>query len=162
MGEPVRIRPFAAQDEVGERDVVALWMRETALSLEEALRRVREVLLVAVSGGAPVGVCTVYLEHDRDLRMPLWYFRAFVSEAYRQQHLALRLLDASRRHLAARYEQGVDQRGAGVAIEIEHEGLKRRYTDAHTPPGFAFVGVNAYGDHRRVHYFPGATVQGST
>src|SRR5215218_4181010 len=110
VADPVRIVTFATQDEVAGADVVALWTREGALSLEEATRRVREVLLVAVAGGGPVGVCTTYLGHDEQLRLPLWYFRTFVAAAHRRSDIAIRLLAATRDHLGARHAQGIDRR----------------------------------------------------
>ncbi len=159
----MRILPMAGQDEVRPDDVVALWTREGVLSLEEATRRVREVLLVAVAGGRPAGVCTVYLQHSDQLRLPLWYFRTFVAAEHRRSDIAIRLLAAARDHLGARHEQGIDRRGSGVLIEVENEGLKRRFPEAYWyRVDFTFVGIGARGSHVYVHYFPGVQVQGST
>jgi hypothetical protein len=163
VADPARILPFATQDEVASADVVALWTREGALSLEEATRRVREVLLVAVADGEPAGVCTTYLQHNEQLLLPLWYFRTFVAAAHRRSDIAIKLLAASRDHLGARHAQGIDRRAAGVLIEVENEGLKQRFPEAYWHRvDFTFIGLNARGDHVYVHYFPGARVQGST
>ena len=159
MAEPVEILPFAQQREVGPDDVIALWTREGVLSLEEASRRVREVLLVAVTAREPVGVCTTYLQVDEPLRLPLWHFRVFVAPAHRRSDIGLRLLVAGRDHLRARHVAGIDRRGAGVLLEVQNPWLKQHFTEGRWPrTDFTFVGVDARGDHRRVHYFPGATV----
>jgi hypothetical protein len=163
MADHPRILPFATQSEITADDLIALWTGEGALSLEEASRRVREAVMVAVHGGRPVGVCTAYLRHNEQLRLPFWYFRAFVAAAHRTSDIAIRLTAAARDHLSARHEQGVDRRAAGVLMEVENDGLKRRFPEGYWwRVDFTFVGTNARGDHVRVHYFPGVAVQGST
>jgi hypothetical protein len=159
MTEPARIVPFAAQQEVGPDDVVRLWTGEGALSLETAQRRVGQVLLVALAGGAPVGVCTAYVRVDDQLRMPLWHFRAFVARSHRGGDIGLRLLIGGRDHLRERYEAGIDRRAAGILLQVQNPGIMRRFDEGRWPrTDFTFVGSDARGAHRRVHFFRGATV----
>ena len=54
------------------------------LSEEEARRRLSEVLLVATTdSGKLVVVSSAYIQHNPQLRMDLWYYRAFVARAVR-------------------------------------------------------------------------------
>jgi hypothetical protein len=120
---------------------------------------VREVQLVAVADGAPVGVCTAFPHLDDALRLPLWHLRAFVARDHRRGEIGLRLLIAGRDHLRARHAAGVDRRGVGVLLQVQNPWLKQAFTEARWPrTDFTFVGLDARGDHRRVHYFPGADV----
>jgi hypothetical protein len=159
LDEGYRIDPFAEQDSVGEQDVIDLWARESVVGPEEAQRRVHEVLLVATSDeeGELVGVSSAYLQRNAQLRMDLWYYRAFVATAHRKSNVAVTLAMQGRDHLQQRFVSGEDTRGAGAVYEVENEGLKRYFNDAlWLPTDFLFIGENERGDHVRVRYFPGA------
>ena len=83
------IEIFALQDQVSARDVLDLWERENAVPPAEAERRVGEVHLVAVHRtDGLVGISSAYLQHNRQLGMDLWYYRAFVSSEHRRGRLA--------------------------------------------------------------------------
>jgi len=59
------------------------------LSEEEAHRRLSEVLLVATTdSGKLVVVSSAYVQHNPQLRMDLWYYRAFVGRAHRKSNAA--------------------------------------------------------------------------
>jgi hypothetical protein len=152
-----RIVPFAEQDAVSAGDVVELWVREQALPPAEAQRRVGEIILIAVDPpGRPVGITTAYLQFNAQLRAELWYIRAFVSHAHRNSTIAINLALEGRDHLIGRFVDGRDRRGIGLIYEIENEGLKRYFPQAHwLPTDFLFIGENEHSDHVRVHYFPG-------
>jgi Acetyltransferase (GNAT) family len=153
-----RINLFTEQHVVTAADVVALWGREGGLSVAEAQRRVAELLLVATErDGELVGVCTVYLRHNIQLRTPMWHLRVFVAAAHRRSELATSLALAARDHLSRRFAGGQDRRAIGLISEVQSEVLKRYRRQAVWPStGFVFIGENARGDHVRVHYFPGA------
>ena len=153
-----RIHVFAEQDAITADDVIELWTREGAMPPDEARRRVDEVLLVATdAAGEPVGVATTYLERNAQLDLDLWYFRAFVTAEHRATKVGASLLLVARDHLQARFIGGLDQRGAGVVLEVENEMLKRFFDYAWwAGSDFTFVGHNERGDHVRVHFFPGA------
>jgi hypothetical protein len=139
-------------------DVLALWAREGVVPAAEAQRRVHEVHLVATERGeGVVGASSAYLQRNPQLRMDLWYYRAFVAEAHRMSNLAVVLAVKGRDLLEERFVTGEDRRGAGVAYEVENEGLKRYFNKAlWMPTDFTFIGENERGSHVRVHYFPGA------
>jgi hypothetical protein len=153
-----RLDVFAEQDTVGADAIVDMWTREGVISLEEARRRVDEVLLVATNGEELVGVATCYLAHNPQLRLDLWYQRTFVAAAHRGQGVAWALTLVARDYLQQRFVAGQDTRGAGIGFDIENEQLTARGNDAiwDHPFEYTLIGENEHGHHIRVHYFPGA------
>jgi hypothetical protein len=139
-------------------DVLAFWEREGAVSGEEADRRVHEVLFVATdASGTLAGVSTAYLERDEQLRMDLWYFRAFVGSDHRRSQIGRHLLHTTGELLQRRFVTGEDVRGAGLVTVAENAELAHARTEAVTPRRKAvFVGRNRDGARVRVRYFPGA------
>jgi hypothetical protein len=157
-----RIERFDETAEVTADDVLALWEREGVVAAEEAQKRVHEVHLVAVERDeGVVGVSSAYLQRNPQLRMDLWYYRAFVARAHRMSNLAVLLAVNGRELLERRFVDGEDRRVAGVAYEVENDGLKRYFNKAlWLPTDFTFIGENERGDHVRVHYFRGANAPG--
>lgn len=153
-----RIDLFAEQDAVGADDVINLWTGEGVLSEEEARRRVGEAVLVATdSEGRAAGVSTMYLQRNEQLRMHLWYVRAFTAQAHRRSTIAVSLAVIGREYMQEQFVSGRDTRAGGLIYEVENEGLKAYFPDAlWTPADFLFIGENDRGAHVRVHYFPGA------
>ena len=155
-----RIEILAESTSVTADDVLALWKRENAVSEEDALRRVHEVRLVAITGEAElVGVSTVFLERSPQLRIDVWNYRTFVASPHRMSNLAAQLIIRNRDQLESGFLSGEDTRPQGVLFDLENEGMKRHLNNAYWPPSdFTFIGENERGDHRRVHYFRGARV----
>jgi hypothetical protein len=158
LEERYRIVPLTESGEATPDDVLALWARESAVPELEASRRVHEVHLVAIERSAGLaGVSSAYLQRNAQLRLDLWYYRAFVAMAHRRSSLAVQLALHGRDLLEDRFTSGEDTRAAGVIYEVENEGLKRYFNKAlWLPTDFTFIGENERGDHVRVHYFPGA------
>ena len=156
-GHGYRVSAFADQDAVGPADVIALWTSEAGLDAEEAKRRVDEVVAVGTdSDGRLVAVATAYLEHNEQVGLDLWYFRAFVSTEHRVSRVASALLMYARDHLEARWIGGHEMRASGIVLEVENELLKRHIDYPLWPESdFIYIGENARGDHVRVHWFPG-------
>lgn len=152
------IVPFAGQDAVGADDIVALWTREGALPEAEARRRVDEVLLVAIDrNNTLAGVSTRYLQHNEQLRMDLWYYRAFVAHAHRKSFAATALAVRGRELLEEAFVSGRDTRAPGLIYEVESELLKQLFPNPiWFPADVLLIGDNERGAHVRVHYFPGA------
>jgi hypothetical protein len=153
-----RIDVFDEQEAVDHAAVVDFWEREGAMSRAEAERRVSELLLVATHGGPePVAVATAYVQHNVQLGMDLWYLRVFVAEAHRFSRAGWTMMMVARDHLQRRFMGGQDTRAGGIVLELENEGLMRRFDEAFwLPSEFAWIGENERRDHVRVHYFPGA------
>ena len=158
LDDGYRIELFAEQEAIAERDVAGLWAAEGVVAGDEAAKRLHEVLLVATTdAGELVGVSSAYLEHNRQLGMDLWYYRAYVAAAHRLSNVAVTLAVEGREHLERRFRSGADTRAAGVLYEVENESLKRYFDDAvWYPADVVFIGENRRGDHVRVRYFPGA------
>lgn len=158
LDEGYSVVPFAEQEVIGEEEVIDLWNRELAMPRAEAERRIHEILLVATHGeGDLAGVSSAYLRRNDQLRMDLWYYRAFVPAAHRMSNVAVTLALQGRELLERRFVSGEDPRGAGIVYEVENESLKRHFDQAlWLPTDFTFIGENERGDHVRVRYFRGA------
>jgi hypothetical protein len=142
--------------------VVELWTREGALPTEEARRRASEVLSVATDEeGVVVGVSTVYVARQPQLRMDLWQYRTFIAQDHRMSLLARRLLLHSQAHLEERFERGEDTRAGGMFFVLQNRGMQAKRTEAVWKLNhFAFVGEGRRGAHHRVYFFPSARVPG--
>jgi hypothetical protein len=153
-----RVVPFAEQDAVGPDDVISLWTAEAGLPETEARRRIDEVMLVAIDdGGTLAGVTTRYLKRNEQLRMDLWYVRAFTAAAHRQSMVATALAVRGREYLEDAFVSGRDTRAGGLIYEVENELLKRVFPKPiWKPADVLFIGENEQGAHVRVHYFAGA------
>ncbi len=153
------IEVFAEQSSVTPQDVIDLWLREGAVDEAEARRRIGEVLLVATApDGELVGVSSAYLQFNVQLRMYLWYYRVFIASSggARLASVGHAMAGIGREELKRRWIEG-DLRGAGLLLEIEHEGLRRHRNEARWDPlDFVYIGDTAHGAHVRVHFFPGA------
>lgn len=158
LDERYRLERLVDSETLDAEDVIALWSGTGALDPDEARRRVGEVEFVAVAEGAGVvGLSTIYLAHNPQLRMDLWYYRTYVHPDHRESDLAFLLIHTTLEHLERRFSSGEDTRAAGMMFELQNELLKRSRNEAVWPTtGFAFIGENARGDHCRVRYFPGA------
>jgi len=148
---------FDRQAVVSREDVIAAWTSDGGLARAEAERRLDEILLIAVDRqGSLAGVTTAYLARNGQLQADMWHLRAFTPVAHRNSNVGVAIVVAARDRLIQRFVEREDQRGLGVLIEIENEGLRRRF-----PKGlwfetdFLLIGRNERGDDVRVHYFPG-------
>ena len=72
---------------------------------------------------------TRFLERNEQLGMDLWYMRVFVAAAHRTSNAATALAVGSRDHLQAAFLEGRDTRGAGMAMVVQSEILKRTQRD---------------------------------
>jgi hypothetical protein len=156
-----RILSLGETSEISAEDVIRFWEREGAMpEPDEARRRVEEVELVAVDrDGSVVGVSSLYLARNAQLRTDLWHYRTFVAEAHRMSNIAAQLIFRNRDRMEERFLRGADTRAGGMLFELEHEGMKAYFNKAlWLPADFTFISENEFGDHVRVHYFPGATV----
>jgi hypothetical protein len=140
-----------------------MWIRAGVLTPEEAERRLAQVKLVALHESAGVvGVYTAYLAEVPQLGMELWYYRVFVASGHRTGNLAQLLSRTGCKVLEDAYAAGTETRGAGTIMELENEGLKKRFNFGQwLVPYCTFIGTNDRGDHVYVDYFPGAEVPGA-
>lgn len=163
MGRTAGQYRIAPHDPARDPALLDLWTRQAGLPPDEARERLVEVLLTATDAtGAIAGVTSAYLARSAQLRMVLWHARVFVAAEHRRSDLALRLALAGRDLLRERFASGEDTRGPGLVFEIEHPGLRQRFTEGEWPrTRFAFIGENERGAHVRVHWFPGALAPGA-
>ena len=161
IGGDYRIERLEESDVVSADDVLAFWARENAVRSQEALRRVHEVQLVALTEAEGiVGVSSAYLQRSAQLGMDLWNYRTYVAGPHRRGNLAAQLLLGTRDMLESRFESGEDTRAGGIVFELENQEMKRHRNKAEwLTTGFTFIGENKRGDHVRLRFFPGARVQ---
>jgi hypothetical protein len=160
LAEGYRIRPVSEEGPVTPDDVLRLWEREGAVPQEEARRRVGEVKLVGIGpGGEVAGVSSLFIRHNPQLRMDLWYYRTYVARDHRHSGLAAQLIFRNRDLMDQRYVSGADRTTEGMVFELENEGMRKYFNKAlWLPAQFTFIGERENGAHVRVHYFPGARV----
>lgn len=152
-----RIELFAETALVDEDAVVDFWVREEALSPEEARVRVAEVMFVALDGRELAAVSSTYLRWDHRLGLTFWHYRTFVGSRHRQSGLAITLGIRAHEYVSGRFVTGEDTRGVGGMLEVESEVLKQATNTAvWGPPDYTFIGENDRGDHVRIHFYPGA------
>jgi hypothetical protein len=160
LAEGYRIRPISEDGPIGTDDVLRLWEREGAVPQEEALRRVREVKLVGIDpSGEVAGVSSLFIRHNAQLRMDLWYYRTYVARNHRHSGLAAQLIFRNRDLMDQRFVSGKDRTAEGMVFELENEGMRKYFNKAlWLPAQFTFISERENGAHVRVHYFPGARV----
>jgi hypothetical protein len=170
LDDRYRVLAFADADEVDEQAAINFWLRQGAMSPEVASERIAQLACVAVDRDAGlVGVSTAYLARSEQLRTQMWHYRVFVGADHRAENISRHLLVQTTLGLQGRFVTGEDTRAPGMVMEIENEGVKRRWNfgvwhdpavtewDGRTWP-WTFIGENRRGDHVRVHWFPGAEV----
>ncbi len=157
LGAGFRVALHDPEDEVAADAVLAFWELEDVLAPAERHRRVAEVLVVATdAAGEVAGVGTTYLDDATALGSPLWFYRTYVGRGQRRSAVGVELALAAREHLAARFAGG-DQRGIGMAWEVQNAALRAAWPDAVWPlVDMALVGRTLDGDDLRVWFFPGA------
>ncbi|MFZ5565290.1 MAG: hypothetical protein ACOZBW_14705, partial [Thermodesulfobacteriota bacterium] len=141
------------------QEITEFWLAEGAIKEDRARERVPEVAKIGRGpDGRLAGVCTLQLNHNARLGVPLWYVRAFVAKDYRRSsNLGFCLLHTTVDDMQALYDRGEDRRAPGLFMEVENPGLRQM-----TPQGlwayrrFAYLGDNDKGAHLRVQYFKGA------
>lgn len=158
-----RIEPFAdGAGAVTPEAVRALWLAEGLALREREARRLHEVLFVGLhEREGPVAECSVYLQRNDRLRLDLWYLRVFTALEHRMAGLAAALARAAHDHLEQRFVDGTDTRGAGMAMEIEHGGLRHRAMAVWPLTGAIFLGLSDRGLPFRLRYFEGALAPGA-
>jgi hypothetical protein len=154
------VEPYTGSGAATADDILAMWARARVMPEAEARRRVHEALNVVIDrDDGVIAVSTAYLQRNTQLRMDLWYFRSFVSDAHRKTHVATQLTFHNRDLLQSRFVSGEDTRAGGIAFELENEGMRKYFNKAiWLPADFIFVGDNQNEVPLRIHYFPGARV----
>jgi hypothetical protein len=139
----------------------AFWVRERAnVEGDEAVRRVRQVVShVLTADGELAAVSTATARTIPRLMQPMYYYRCFVGERWRNGRLVRPLLRFTF-DVLERWARGHDFPCIGVLLELENEGFAHTLKRAHWPDvGFAFIGCSGRGLDLRVRYFRGARLK---
>ncbi|MTD44754.1 hypothetical protein GKE82_10745 [Conexibacter sp. W3-3-2] len=157
MTGPCTYLPLEGHPQVGPQDVLDLWVGEGALDAAQAQARLPEVLHVAVtSAGELAAVCTVHLHEDPQLRADLWFYRTYVGVRHRRSTVAEGLLRTTVELLEARWQDGRDRRGAGIAFRLQNDGLRAAHREAVWPRIPMSYVTRSPGGELRVRWFAGA------
>jgi len=158
------INTWKTIDSASADDLVAFWLRESALPSEERAReRLSEVVLYARDEtGAVCAVCTAYVATLASIGQPMYHYRSFVGAAWRNTTLARSMLLETVRFLAD-YAAAHDFPCVGVVMELENP----RFRDALSSmpvwraagARFVFIGKSSRGFDLRIHYFRGARLK---
>lgn len=139
----------------------AFWLREQAnVEGDEAARRVQQTIVrVLNADGELVAVSTAAPKTIPRLLQPMYYYRCFVGEAWRDRKLARPLL----RHSFDVLEQWAREHQfpcIGMLLELENTGFARTLQRARWPDvDFSFIGRSQRGLDLRVRYFRGARLK---
>lgn len=144
-----------------ENDLVAFWLREGALSDEShARQRLDQVVLLARdANGEIAGVCTAVAQTPARIGQPLYYYRSFIGQRWRQTRLVYHLIKHARA-LLEEYARACDWPCIGLLLELEN----RRFGEKGRMPvwphlEFTYIGKSHRGFELRVHYFKGARLK---
>ena len=157
--EIVESWPSLAADDAAA--VSAFWQSENALRDPAAIaRRLPQVVVHArAPGGQVAGVATAVAMVPERFGQPMYYFRAFVGQAWRATPLVRELTLRS----CAVLEAHARERGhpcIGVLLELEND---RFYKALRKPvwwnPRFYYVGKSDRGLELRAYYFEGARLK---
>lgn len=145
----------------GAAEVSAFWRRENAIQdPKNVARRLEQVVLYArAANGEVAGVATAIATLPARFGQPMYYFRAFVGQAWRSTVLVRELMIRSCTVLEAHARE----RGfpcIGVLLELENA---RFYKTLRNPvwwnPRFYYVGKSERGLELRAFYFEGAPLK---
>ena len=142
--------------------IAAFWAREGAADETELAQvRIPQVVLhVQDHAGVVVGVCTAAKTDAERLDETLYYYRSFVTVAWRKHGIALSMLQRAAQCLS----EHARRNGfpcIGILIEIQSRELHERGNQPFWPrTRFSYIGKNAAGNKLFVHYFDGATLTG--
>ncbi len=140
------------------QEIVAFWLAESALPDEEnPLQRSKQAIIaMRDEQGVLAGVSTGIVMVVKRLRQPMYYYRTFCAERFRNNNTSIPMMRASQEALRE-YNLGLDKPEAiGILIEVESELLSTHYTEAFwAPTSFSFIGYSSLNLILRAYYFPG-------
>ncbi|HWS40874.1 MAG TPA: hypothetical protein VN247_06255 [Arenimonas sp.] len=147
-----KITPELAQE------IIAFWTEEKALpkdSKPEA-RAQQAVIAMRDEQGKIAAVSTAVIRVIPRLRQPMYYYRTFCAEKYRNNNTSIPMMKASQQALLDYNLKLEKPEAIGVLIEIENNFIATHYNEAFWPQtGFSFIGYSQRGLILRAYYFPG-------
>ena len=139
----------------------AFWLREHAnVEGAEAERRVQQTIMRVLNAeGELIAVSTAEPKTIPRLMQPMYYYRCFVGEAWRDRKLARPLLRHSFDALE-NWSREHDFPCIGMLLELENTGFARTLQRARwASVDFSFIGRSRRGLDLRVRYFRGAKLK---
>jgi len=141
--------------------VLEFWRRENAIGDEaQAQQRLREVVLHACAEtGEVAGVCTAIPITLPRLGQPMYYYRCFIGQDWRNTRLVMRMLRRAQMVLED-YARANDYPCVGILLELENKRFSQMLRmPVWINPGFTYIGRSQRGLDLRVHYFRGARLK---
>jgi GNAT superfamily N-acetyltransferase len=141
--------------------IEAFWAREGGTDATQLaqVRLPQVVLHVQDRQGTVVAVCTAARTDAERLGEMVYYYRSFVTAAWRKHGIALSMLQHAEQCLAE-HARSNDFPCIGILVEIQSRELREIAKRAFWPrTRFSYIGRNAAGNKLFVHYFDGAMLK---
>lgn len=148
------------KNEALQEEIVTFWLEQKALpEREQAAQRVNQVVyVVRDSEGRIVGLNTAYPQLNQRLGNYFFYIRGFVSPVHRRNKILERLTKDTYDFFNQRFQEGKNPRIIGLFAVVESKALQQHVSEA-IREGFVYIGQDKQGNHLRVAYFDGASIQ---
>jgi GNAT superfamily N-acetyltransferase len=141
--------------------IKAFWRREGAADENELanVRMPQVVLHVQDREGVVVAVCTAARTDAERLGESMYYYRSFVTAAWRKHGIALSMLQHAEQCLAD-HARRHNFPCIGILLEVQSRELREIGKRAYWPrTRFSYIGKNAAGNKLFAHYFDGAMLK---
>ncbi|MBQ0799701.1 MAG: GNAT family N-acetyltransferase [Porticoccaceae bacterium] len=145
--------------------VISFWVSENAFQGDRAIMESRARQLIVVARDADKNIIAVNTAERMKIPLLLnnwfYFYRVFVSPAYRKKGVMMAVSHRAREYLHQRFISGEDTVAKGFYTAAENSILQKVQTQAVMVIGgidHPFIGVDKKGRHLRVGWFDGATI----
>jgi hypothetical protein len=144
-----------------QAELARFWIDHKAMLDEsKAAERAAQVVCIARDGDKLVGVSTAYPRIVPLLRQPMYYYRNYISPAYRSAGLSIPFINQSFDEIERQEAAKEKALCIGVILSIENQRLVKHYDQARWwQSGFVYAGISRDNAQLRVKYFEGARLR---
>jgi len=145
--------------EIG-RKVIKLWTDSAKLSVPEAERRLKElVLLLTNKSGDIIGVSTAAKSYFSQIQNYVYAYRCFILPEYRAPALDTQMIVRTKNHLEQINIGEITNKCVGILVIVQNEVIKTHWKQAvWLGAEMIYIGNTPEGHHIRIGYFKGARI----